>query len=832
MIGIVIVSHSHQLALGVQELANQMVQGQVRIATAGGLAGPEEEIGTDAFRVRDAIESVYSEEGVLVLMDLGSALMSAEMALEFLPEERRERVLLCAAPLVEGAIAAAVQAAAGSPLEEVCREARGALRSKYQQLEAEGPGLEEVVEETEGAEHEVTLNIENQQGLHARPAARFVTTAARFEAEIRAYNATTGTGPVNAKSIGQVASLGAEHGHEVRVTAEGAEAQAALEALAQLAREKFGETRAPMEGPGPVDEPAAEATTLPEGRLTGTPVSPGLALGPAHLFEATRLEAESYAVEDPDAEVDRLQAALATAEEQLARLQEQAESEVGPEEAEIFEAQRLYLKDPDLLEQIKGTIREEGINAEAAWQRGIEGMAGMLRELESEYLRERAADVEDVGQRVLRVLMDADRIAQTLEEPVVLIAAELAPSDVVELDVDRLLAICTAKGGATSHTAILSRALGIPALVGVGEALLDVPPGTELLVDGERGVVHVDPGPEARDNFLQRQRDWEAAQEAAQALAHEPAVTQDGHRVEVVANIGSVEEARRALEYGAEGVGLLRTEFLYLNREEAPGEEEQYELYHAIAEVMEERPLIIRTLDVGGDKPLPYVELPREENPFLGWRGIRLALGRPALFKTQLRAILRATPGHQVKIMFPMVATVEEVREARRLLDEARQELEAEGQAVAQDLEIGIMVEIPAAAVVADQLAKEVDFFSIGTNDLSQYTMAADRTNANVNHLSDALHPAVLRLIREVIQKAHRAGLWVGLCGELAGDPIAAPILLGLGLDEFSMAPPAIPAVKMRIGNLTLEQAQTMAEEALELRSPQEVREFVEGRLG
>ncbi|RMF27993.1 MAG: phosphoenolpyruvate--protein phosphotransferase, partial [Chloroflexi bacterium] len=330
--------------------------------------------------------------------------------------------------------------------------------------------------------------------------------------------------------------------------------------------------------------------------------------------------------------------------------------------------------------------------------------------------------------------------------------------------------------------------------------------------------------------FQTRRRAWLARQEAARAAGQAPAVTLDGHRVEVVANIRGVADARVALEYGAEGVGLLRTEFLYLDRETAPSEEEQVTAYRAIAQVMGRRPLIIRTLDVGGDKPIPYLDLGEETNPFLGWRGIRLCLDQPEILKTQLRAILRTSPGHQIKVMFPMVSTVDEVRAAREILSQAQAELRAEGIPFDEEMEVGMMIEVPAAALQAEQLAREVDFFSIGTNDLSQYTMAADRTNAQVAELADGLQPAVLRLIKAVIDAAHAAGIWVGLCGELAGDPLAAPVLLGLGLDEFSMNPPAIPAVKQAIRQITRAEAQEIARTVLSMASAEEVRAYLSRR--
>jgi phosphotransferase system enzyme I (PtsI) len=405
----------------------------------------------------------------------------------------------------------------------------------------------------------------------------------------------------------------------------------------------------------------------------------------------------------------------------------------------------------------------------------------------------------------------------------VIVAGDLTPSDTAQLDKQRALGFCTAGGGLTSHTTILARSLGLPAVVGLGEEVLSISTGTLLIIDGDEGVVIADPDEASLAAYRARQARWRAQQRAARRAAQEPAVTRDGHRVEVVANVADLPSAQAALEHGAEGIGLLRTEFLYLNRTTMPGEEEQYEAYRAILDVMGERPVIIRTLDIGGDKPAPYLDIGEELNPFLGWRAIRLSLSHPEMFKTQLRAILRAGHGHDVKIMFPMITVLAEFQQAKALLREVQDELTAEGVPHAEGPEVGIMVETPAAAIAADVLAQEVDFFSIGTNDLIQYTMACDRTNERVASLYQPLHPALLRLIKGVIDAAHSAGKWVGLCGEMAGEREAVPILLGLGLDEFSVTSAAIPAVKSIIRSLSLAEAQAVAREVLDLATAEEV---------
>ncbi len=832
MIGIVIVSHSAKLAEGVHELISQMTQGQVPMAIAGGIEDAENPIGTDPMRVLAAIESVYSDAGVIVLMDLGSALLSAEMALEFLPEEQRTKIRLCEAPLVEGAMAAAVQAMTGADIEQVLVEARGALAAKAAQLQQVVPDLTAApaTELDLTPEYEIRLTIRNKLGLHARPAAQFVGTAGRFDAQITVRNLTRGGSPVNAKSINQVATIGARQGHQIAVAAQGPAATAALAALQALVEANFGEDEKTIATVPALKAPAV-AASLAEGELAGIAASPGIAIGPIVRYELAPIKVAERPNADPQAEWQRLQAAIATAQQEIENLHRQALSQVGDYEAAIFEAHLLFLSDPALVETTRQRINERRINAEAAWQAVIEEMAASYRALDDPYLQARAADVTDVGQRVLKLLAGVAATSLEITEPSILVAADLTPSDTAQLNPAKVLGICTELGNATSHSAILARALGIPAVVGAGASLLQLKNGSLLALDGQRGRIWVAPAA-AKLAELQAQRAaWLEAQAAAKATSQQPAITRDGQQVEVVANIGGLADVRPALDNGAEGVGLLRTEFIYLNRTTAPSEEEQYEVYQAIATALGARPLIIRTLDIGGDKPLPYLDLGSEENPFLGWRAIRYCLDRPDLFKTQLRAILRASYGRQVKVMFPMVAAVGEVRAAKKLLAEAQAELDQAGQPYNPNMEVGIMIEVPSAVAVADQLAAEVDFFSIGTNDLSQYTMAADRTNARVGGLADPFQPAVLRLIRQTIEVAHAAGIWVGLCGEFAGHPLAAPILLGLGLDEFSMSAPAIPVVKQTIGRLNLTEAREIAAAALQLDSAEAIRAYVEQRL-
>jgi phosphocarrier protein FPr len=494
-------------------------------------------------------------------------------------------------------------------------------------------------------------------------------------------------------------------------------------------------------------------------------------------------------------------------------------------QAAIFDAHLLFLQDPTVLDAVHQRIWIHQLNAEAAWKAVVDEIIAKCHTLEDSYQRARAADVADIRDRVLHLLTGSALSSFILSTPSILVAPDLSPSDVMQLDPHQVVGICTARGGVTAHSAILARALGIPAVVGVGPALLRVAAGTLLALDGQSGKVWIKPDHVA---VLQQQRAaWLISQQKTRANRQQPAITRDGHRIAVVANIRGIHDVPIAVECGAEGVGLLRTEFLYLHRVTAPAEEEQLAAYHSIATALGTRPLIIRTLDVGGDKRLSYLNLPVEANPFLGWRGIRLCLDYPALLKTQLRAILRASPTHQMKILFPMISSVAEVRRAKEILHAVQIELRHAEIPFDESMEVGIMVEVPSAVMVADQLAAEVDFFSIGTNDLSQYAMAADRTNTQVASLADALHPAVLRLIHHTVQAAHAAGIWVGVCGELTGDPLATPILLGMGVDELSINPSAIPSIKQQVRQLTMTEATALAQTVVNLHAAEAVRQYV-----
>lgn len=559
--------------------------------------------------------------------------------------------------------------------------------------------------------------------------------------------------------------------------------------------------------------------------MKGLPAAPGLAKGPALRWEQHPLAIPAYTPTDLTAERVRLNHARRTAAEQLRQLSSRIGEGLGDAEAALFEAQAMFAEDANLLQRAEEGINK-GQNAEAAWHEACEFFAAQLEGMPDEALRARSADIRDIDRRVIETLTGS-RSTVLIVEPVVILAHDLLPSQTASLDRPKVLAFCTAEGGTTSHTAILAKALGIPAIVGLGKAILDVPDDAILLVDGNNGQVIVDPAPEEILEFDRRAH--AAAEKRAQDRLHAGnlAITRDGRRIEIVANIGNVEEARLAIQYGAEGIGLLRTEFLFLNRGQAPGEQTQYSAYRTIMTLMGTRPVVVRTLDIGGDKDVPYFDFGQEANPFLGYRAVRISLDRPDEFKAQLRALLRAGAGHDLRIMFPMIATLDEVREVKKLVSEVHQALRFEGYETAEKFQIGIMVEVPSVVLLADQFAGEVDFFSIGTNDLTQYIFAAERGNARVSRLSDPCHPAVLKAIRQVVDGAHQAGIWVGVCGEMGGDPQAIPILLGLGVDELSITPLQIPSAKRIIRQWSLTEAQELAARALGLDGARAVRDLV-----
>jgi phosphoenolpyruvate-protein phosphotransferase/dihydroxyacetone kinase phosphotransfer subunit len=819
VVGLVLVSHSAELAEGTALLAREMGGDDVAIATAGGLDG-EGGIGTDAMRVLAAVEAVWSEDGVLVVMDLGSALLSAEMALDLLEPDRRARVLLSDAPFVEGAVAAAVAAKLGRSLEEVEREARGGLAGKAAHLGADALPADASVdiapEPRSGPELRVTLDVDLPHGLHARPAARLVQTASAFDADVRISNVSAGRGPVSARSLNAVATLGVTAGQRIEIVAQGPQASLVMDGMRALADRRFDET---AEESAPSSARPGQGP-LAGGALRGIAASPGAVVGPARHLRVPDLPIPEGTGGPAGEERGRLEHALAAVRADVLRTRDHAQLSVGRAEAAIFDAHLLFLQDEALLTPAQAGIAA-GRGAAASWSTAVGRLAAAWGGLEDPYLRERAADLRSVGRQVLARILGIEAPQARLEATGILVATDLEPADTVGLDPDVCLGIAVARGGPTSHAAILARALGIPAVVGLGEQLLTLDDGVTLGLDGVAGIVYVDPPASTITVLETAAQEMIRRERAARARATTPASTEDGVEIPVLANVGGpaelAAEVSAAVAAGCDGVGLLRTEFLFIGRPAIPDEDEQERVYRAAAVALAGRPLTIRTLDVGADKPIPGIAQPPEANPFLGVRGIRLGLYRPDLLGTQLRAVARVAVDHDVRVLFPMIATVDELHAALAALDDAAGDPSARPPA-------GVMIEVPSAALLASHLASEVAFLSIGTNDLTQYVLAADRGNDRVSAIADPLHPAVLRMIAEAAEAADACGIPAAVCGELAGDPNATALLVGLGVRELSMSAPAIPAVKDAVRRTNLEAAQALATDARSRASAAEVR--------
>jgi phosphoenolpyruvate-protein phosphotransferase/dihydroxyacetone kinase phosphotransfer subunit len=800
LVGIVVVCHSRALARAAVALAREMVPGSpVQISTAAGL--DDTTFGTDAQQVVHAITPADTGAGVVVLMDLGSAVLAAELARELLDDDARDRVVLCAAPLVEGLIVAAVAAAGGATRDEVAADAAEALAGKIDLLTpASGAdvlapvSVPELLAPLSGAEPEPAagelvgaFTVGNPHGLHARPAARIVHAVRSLPARVQLRNRTTGSAWVPAASLSKITTLGARCGHEVEIRVCGQQAQEILERLLTLAARGFDEI------------PDDDSTTDDSTRRCARPASAGIGIGPARRQPATPPEVLPARSDDPAQQWRRLEEAIAAVHDEGQRVRARAAHELGQAAAAILDAQLLLLEDPALHEEVRSLL-QGGQAAAPAWSVALTRIAEEIAALGDPYLPARAADVRAVRDQVLRTLLgSSSTVGSAATSAGVLIGTDLTPAEIAELDPAQVSAVLLAFGSPTAHSAILLRARGIPAIVAAGPAVLDIAEGTPVAVDGARGEFVIDPGADVLEAFRARaaERLRRARHVSAHASAHAgaPATTSDGVAVLVGANIGAAEDALAAAECGADLAGLVRTEFLFLGRPQAPDAQEQEAHYRAIAEPLGGRRITLRTLDVGADKPLSYLPLPGQTNPFLGVRGIRLSLARPQLLAQQLLAMVRLAHDVPVSVLFPMVSTLEEVWRARSVLDEA---INRSGRSRPPGLRVGIMVEVPATALRAATFAPHVDFFSIGTNDLTQYALAADRGNAAVAGLADPLDPGVLRLI-DAVCAAAGGQVPVAVCGEMAADARAAAVLVGLGVRELSVTPRAIPTIKQAV---------------------------------
>ena len=562
--------------------------------------------------------------------------------------------------------------------------------------------------------------------------------------------------------------------------------------------------------------------------IKGIGASPGIAIGKALVLEHKEMVIEKKENVNVEVEVEKLNSAVDTSKKELSAVKEKVAKELGEEEAEIFGAHLLVLEDPEFIGEAENKIKNESLNAEYALNEVKDMFVSIFESMDNDYMRERAADVKDVTNRVLRHILGIKIIdLSNLSDEVVLIAHDLTPSDTATMDKKKVLGFLTNIGGRTSHTAIMSRTLEIPAIVGLGDVTDKVKDSDMIVFDGDKGIVIVSPEEDVVAEYQEKKRIFEEDKKALELLKGQPSVTTDGKHVELAGNIGTPNDLEGLINNDAEGVGLYRTEFLYMDSDEFPSEEIQFEAYKKVLEGMNGKPVVIRTLDIGGDKKLSYFEMEEEMNPFLGYRAIRLCLDRTDIFKTQLRALFRASVYGKLRIMFPMISSLEELLAAKAICEEVKSDLKAEGLGYSDDVEIGMMIEIPSAAVISDLLAKHVDFFSIGTNDLIQYTCAVDRMNQKISYLYNQFNPAVLRLIKMVIKNAHAEGKWVGMCGESAGDQMMIPILLGFGLDEFSMSPISILRARRLINSVSEKDMQALSDKVLEFGTAKEIESYM-----
>lgn len=803
MVGIVIVSHSKMLAEGVKELADQMSQNKVAILTAGGLDDEFSPIGTDPFKIKDAVEKLTECDGILVLMDIGSAVMNAELALDLIDEDLKNKILLCEAPLVEGAIAAAAQAMTGADIKAIANEARNGLIGKQSLLTPINYNTPQDDMEQADFDKEIKITVPNQLGLHARPSVKLVELVNKFN--LTAVVSTNNKPFVDASSISQISTLGAKKDDILIFKVKGNQVKDLEIALNTFVKENFGDpinTNTTKIKKEPINK------IIPSDELSGLGVSKGIAIGKAKLLKNVLVEVKKEKVDDTLLEISKLRNSIAIVLNNYKEIQQKTLKLYGKDDAEIFDFHIFMLNDVKIIQQAEQIINSESVSAAYAWYTVYTSLEKKYLNMDDAYLKERASDVVELRTKVINEIQNNLNNDIILTEPAILIVDEIGPAQTLSLDTDKVLGIISMHGGETSHATILARSLGIPAITSVGKAINAIKENEVLAMNGSTGsiVLESEYPEEIKSLILEKEKEDKLLKERF-AKAKLPAVSVDGVEFKILANVSSPKEAKLAFDNGAEGIGLYRTEFLFMNRDSAPSEEEQYTIYKQLCENMEGLPITIRTLDIGGDKQIPYLGISKENNPFLGLRGIRYCLQNIALFKTQLRALCRISADYQIKVMYPMVGVVEEVLSANKILREVQNELKNEQIPYNKNMQIGIMIEVPSVLFLIPQLAKEIDFLSIGTNDLTQYLLALDRENTNVSKYFSALHPSVLTAVQHIIKLANENNLDVSLCGELARNQKATKLLSGIGLRNFSMSSPAIPSIKEIVRNLNVEES-------------------------
>ena len=827
MVGLVLVSHSRPLAEAVADLARRAVNSDLRLTFTGGVGEYRLELGTDAIEIREAISTVYSEDGVLVLMDMGSAILSAETAKELLSPEQQEKVRLTSAPLVEGGIAAAVQAELGASIDDVAKAALQSLLPKQDQVKDVSPEIDAVQETAPPTVNEtLDVTIQNTHGLHLRPAATLIKALSRFPGEIFIENRTANRGPVLARSLVDVTRLQIRQGDSVRFSISTPDPKLVIDSIQSLVESRFGEFAQPVR---PSELGDARDTSQPFG------VSPGIAIGRPLLLETVVPSVPAYTVESaPDVarEIAGLRSAIATAIEEFDKRINRLRPSLNADHLDVFDAQRMIFADPTILNEVQAKIQEQHLNAATAWHAVLSRYAADQEKAEDPYLQARAADFREVDRTVLNHLMGekwgSGLAVQALAEPTLLICEELTPTLAEELHRLSIAGVIQLGGGATSHGAILARALSLPAIGGARKSLDRLRTAQRVAISGSEGLLWIDPPADTLSDLGHRQQLERSELQRALQESQERAITKDGQLVEVGGNAGSAKDVLSARTNGAEFIGLFRSEFLFQNFDAEPDEDQQLAAYRdALVPSGGLMPVTVRVLDIGGDKPLKFLSQPKEANPFLGVRGIRLLMANPRFFRVHLRAILRLADSFPVRLLIPMITDVSEILATKRLLGEIAAELTNANLPHKWPIPIGAMIETPSAALLIDQLLPHLDFVSIGTNDLTQYVLCAERGSASLSAFSDSLHPAVLRICEQVIHGAQKHEVKVSICGEMASDPEAVPICLGLGLREFSVTAAAIPAVKSLIRKLDASGITAqLAARYLSFEGPAEVRKF------
>ena len=879
MFGIVIVSHSRTLAKSLCKLAEELSGKKIPVTYAGGVEGKDEVFGTDATDIMDAVESVYSDDGVIIFADMGSALISSETALDFIDSDKAGNIYISSAPLVEGVISAAVQCSIGTSLKQSLSEAEESLLQKIEYLkkdeEFSAPDKdsnENIIsktscdndrgsrnftgsELTEKTDHDRKITgvftIKNKNGLHARPAAKLVKAVSESGCIAEVSNTTKKRGPVNALSMNRLSTLELVSGDEMLVDAQGnsEESENLLKTIKKLVDDNFGEEESDFFNRGSnsgrknnyskddssksgsntslnkelsestedssmrikekilKNEDAETGKVRPEGQSGIVVLSPGIALGEVYIIDSSEIDTEIKKCENTDDEIEKLDNAVEKVKSEIRKTVDRVGHRLPGDKMQIMETYLFILDDPDLKEKAYLIIREKNYTAASAWSLSAKAVIERYENIENEYLKTRSADVKDAASRVLKYLV-SDHEKENRQSPetfipqgAVIAAEKLTPSQVLRFAPDRIGGIILAESNTTSHASILAKSLGIPAIGGY-EKIKQLKTGDIIGLDALNCLVFISPDEKQVSALIDAKEIFISERRRLQEESVSPAYTKDGKRIKIYANIASVSEAEAAVKNGAEGVGVLRSEFLFLEKNTPPSEEDQFRFFSEIFKIMEGRPVTVRTLDIGGDKIIPYMDLPLEDNPFLGMRGVRIYDSYRDLLKIHIRSILRAGFENDLRIMIPMISQYDECRKAYDLLNEVHNELASENINHIWPVEIGIMIETPSSVIMAKELAGVSDFFSIGTNDLTQYILAAERGNPSLSSYSDPYDPSVLRAVRNTVLAGEAAGIEVSLCGELGGEPQAAPLLIGMGISGLSMNPFKIPAVKKAVRNM------------------------------